>query len=161
LPTHPFPLKYSWFRPIRILMSSINPVSNPVNSPVKPGVADLLRTFSRSESSSVSAALSSKAVQSALAVASPHDLVRLSVQAIQLQQVTALFDSSGDSNASLATTDRGAALLQALANPTSASAAASTSRPPAGETLAQQEAAALFGTNSVTGAGNNAIRLLG
>jgi len=104
-------------------------------SAVNPAVADLLQVFSKSGSASLSTALSSTAVQSALDTASPGDLVQLSTQALQLQQVAGLFG-----------TDPG------TSQPTTTTAA---------ETFAQQEAATLFGTDLSTGAGTNTISLLG
>jgi hypothetical protein len=88
------------------------------------GVADLLQTFSKVGSSSpVTSALSSAAVQSALSTASPGDVVQLSQQALALQQVAGLFGSSDSSTAAPTATN---------------------------ETLAQQEAAVLFGGGSST-----------
>lgn len=137
-------------------------------SAVTSGVADLLRTFSKAGSSPLPSALSSTSVQSALAIASPGDLVQLSQQALALQQVGGLFggsDSSGSSDASGATAGPGTLILQALASQgqTSQSQIASSpaASPATSETLAQQEAAVLFGTNSVTGSGNSTISLLG
>jgi hypothetical protein len=62
------------------------------------GVADLLQTFSgtgaSASSSALSSALASTQVQTALQKASPGDIVQLSEQAVQLQQVAGLFGSS-------------------------------------------------------------------
>jgi hypothetical protein len=58
------------------------------------GVADLLQTFSGTGASASSSALSSTQVQTALQSASPGDIVQLSEQAVQLQQVAGLFASS-------------------------------------------------------------------
>jgi hypothetical protein len=62
------------------------------------GVADLLQTFSgtgaTANSSALSSALASAQVQTALQTASPGDIVQLSEQALQWQQVTGLFGSS-------------------------------------------------------------------
>jgi hypothetical protein len=57
-------------------------------------VADLLQTFSGTGASASSSALSSTKVQTALQSASPGDIVQLSDQAVQLQQVAGLFASS-------------------------------------------------------------------
>ncbi len=140
-------------------MSSVSAVPN--------GVADLLQTFSKTGSSTLSSALSSASVQSALALASPGDLVHLSEQALALQQVAGLLggsDTSGSTDSSGATTDPGAAVLQALANqartsqsqPASSSGATNTAT---NGTFAQQEAAALLDTGSATATGT--ISLLG
>lgn len=61
------------------------------------GVADLLQTFSGTGASASSSALSSTKVQTALQSASPGDIVQLSDQAVQLQQVAGLFASSEQS----------------------------------------------------------------
>jgi hypothetical protein len=61
------------------------------------GVADLLQTFSGTGASASSSALSSTKVQTALQSSSPGDIVQLSDQAVQLQQVTAIFASSEQS----------------------------------------------------------------
>ena len=135
-------------------------------SAVPSGVADLLQTFSKAGSSALPSALSSTAVQSALELASPGDLVQLSQQALALQQVGGLLggsDSSGNSDASQegAATDPGTLILQALANqaqtsqshlasspgPTASNSSAPVTPTVTNETLAQQEAAVLFGTN--------------
>ena len=121
-------------RTICALMSSV--------SSVNPGVADLLQTFWKNGTSPVSTALSSSGVQSALAIASPGDLVQLSSQALQLQQVAGLFGPSEVSNGTAATQHQ----------PTATS-------PQANETFAEQEVAALFGTDSV--GSNSTISLLG
>ena len=133
-------------------------------SAVNPGIADLLRTFS-SGSSPVSPALSSTAVQSALEIASPSDLVQLSAQALQLHQVGGLF---GSSQSPQTATDPGTVLLQALESESTQTQPTTTSTdstaapvPSPGETFAEQEAATLFGTDLSTGAGTNTISLLG
>jgi predicted transcriptional regulator len=56
-------------------------------------LSDLLQTLSAS-SPQLSSMLSSSGVKSALATASPRDLVELSDQALQLQQVGLLFGST-------------------------------------------------------------------
>lgn len=61
------------------------------------GVADLLQTFSGTAASASSSALSSTKVQTALQSASPGDIVQLSEQAVQLQQVAGIFASSEQS----------------------------------------------------------------
>jgi hypothetical protein len=61
------------------------------------GVADLLQTFSGTGASASSSALSLTKVQTALQSASPGDIVQLSDQAVQLQQVAGLFASSEQS----------------------------------------------------------------
>jgi hypothetical protein len=101
---------------------------------VPSGVADLLQTSSKTGFSALFSALSSTSVQSALATASSGDLVQLSQRALALQQVAGLFGSSDNS----------------AATPTATN-----------ETLAQQEAAVLFGTNSPIDGGNRTISLLG
>lgn len=125
---------------------------------VNPAVSDLLQTFSSDAPASLSTALSAPAVQSALQNASPADLLQLSVQALQLQQVAGLF---GNLDASQTTTDPGALVLQALANQSSSSTAAPVSSIAGAQDPAEQEASDLFGTNSATGAANSSISLLG
>ena len=61
------------------------------------GVADLLQTFSGTGASASSSALASTQVQTALQSASPGDIVQLSEQAVQLQQVAGIFASSESS----------------------------------------------------------------
>jgi hypothetical protein len=79
--------------PIRHRYVIMSPVS--ANSS---GVADLLQTFSgtgaSANSSVLSSTLASTQVQTALQNASPGDIVQLSEQAVQLQQVAGLFGSS-------------------------------------------------------------------
>ncbi len=134
-------------------MSSINSVN--------PGVSDLLKAFSKTGSSPLPAALSTTAVQSALAIASPQDLVQLSEQALQLQQAGGLFGGSGSSDVAA-----GNSTAQSVLSPTSGSNSTVASAPvsPPGvtsQTFAEQEAAALFGTNVSAGWGNSTISLLG
>lgn len=66
------------------------------------GVADLLQTFSgtgaSANSSALSSALASTQVQTALSAAPPSDIVQLSEQAVELQQVAGLFGSSEQSS---------------------------------------------------------------
>jgi hypothetical protein len=84
-----------------------------VSSP-NPGVADLLQIFSNAGSPTLSSVLSSPQVQSALQKAPPADLVQLSDQALQLQEVNGLFGSSNPSQT---------AGLFSTASPSSSSAA--------------------------------------
>jgi hypothetical protein len=58
------------------------------------GIADLMQIFSNAATPALSSLLSSSQVQSALATASPADLVQLSDQALQLQEVDGLFGGS-------------------------------------------------------------------
>jgi len=58
------------------------------------GVSDLMKTLSSVEPPSVSSLLSSSSVQSALAKASAADIVQLSDQAMQLQEVGGLFGAA-------------------------------------------------------------------
>ena len=141
---------FGGFRPIRELMSSINSVNS--------GVGDLLQTFS-SGSTSLSQALSAPGVQSALQNAPAADLVQLSQQALQLQQVGGLF---GNSDISQASASPATLFLQALINPSqssqpaSSSSAANSYAATAGS-FAQLEASDLFGSNSA----NISVILLG
>jgi hypothetical protein len=58
------------------------------------GIADLMQMFSSAATPALSSLLSSSTVQSALGKASPADLVQLSDQALQLQEVDGLFSST-------------------------------------------------------------------
>ena len=78
---------------------------------MNPGIADLSQLLSSTGSASISSALSSPKVQSALQTAPPGDIVQLSRQAVQLQEVSGLFGNSGSSQT--AATPQ-ALLLQAL-----------------------------------------------
>ncbi len=64
-------------------MSTVSSTSN--------GISDLMQIFSNAATPAISSLLSSSQVQSALAKAPPADLVRLSDQALQLQEVDGLF----------------------------------------------------------------------
>lgn len=64
---------------------------------VNPAVSNLIQTLSGGGSTPLSSALSSQAVQTALEKASPADIVALSNQALQLEQVNGLFGNSGTS----------------------------------------------------------------
>jgi hypothetical protein len=72
------------------------------------GVADLLKTFSgtgaSASSSAVSSLLASTQVQTDLQSAAPGDIVQLSEQALQLQQVAGLFGSPEQPASPLAST---------------------------------------------------------
>jgi hypothetical protein len=57
------------------------------------GVADPLQTFSGSGASATSSTLASSKIQAALSDASAGDIVELSGQAVELQQVSDLFAS--------------------------------------------------------------------
>jgi hypothetical protein len=57
-------------------------------------MADLMQIFSSAATPAVSSLLSSTTVQSALAKAPPADIVQLSEQAMQLQEVDGLFGGS-------------------------------------------------------------------
>ena len=67
-------------------MSSVSPTST--------GISDLMQIFSAAATPAVSSLLSSSKVQSALAKAPPADIVQLSDQAMQLQEVDGLFGGS-------------------------------------------------------------------
>jgi hypothetical protein len=110
-------------------MSSVAAVNNP-------GLAYLTQLLSSSTSSLGSAGLSSSQVQSVLNDASPADIVQLSDQALQLQNVDTLFASPGTSQpAGLfstptppTTSDTLASILATL-SPASASATSSAAAP--------------------------------
>jgi hypothetical protein len=153
-------------------MSSV-PVTNP-------GLSNLLQTLSTT-SPQLSSILSSSTVQSALKNASPQDIVKLSEQALELQQVSSLFGSSiGTQSVGLASNpdslfptlssgNAGAAasaILQALESPTAgaatgaaSSATTSTSTQPsvtdqiaaAFSNMQAQELASLFSATPTTG----------
>jgi hypothetical protein len=121
-----------------------------VNSAVS-RVTDLLQAISSIAPSGLSSALSSWTVQSALQGASTGDLLQLSRQALDLQQVTGLFAGAEGGQS---TADPGTLLLQSLESHGSASTT-STTGVAAAETPAEQEASYLFGT------GTSTISLLG
>jgi len=80
---------------------------NPVGSD-SAGIADLLKTFSgtgaSASSSALSSALASTQVQTDLQSAAPGDIVQLSEQAVQLQQVAGLFGSPDQTASTVAST---------------------------------------------------------
>ena len=141
-----------------------------------PGLSSLLQTLSAT-SPQLSSILSSSTVQSALKNASPQDIVKLSAQALELQQVSSLFGSSiGTQSVGLASNSdslfpslssgtagpASAAILQALEAPTAGSATsatASTSTQPsvtdqlaaAFSSMQAQELGSLYGSASATG----------
>jgi len=88
-------------------------------SSVNPGVSDLFQALSNTGSSSVTSVLSSTSLQSKLAGASSRDVVKLSEQALQLQQANGLFSASAGSQTA-ATTAASATpdslLLQAISS---------------------------------------------
>ena len=144
-----------------LLMSSVNSAIS--------GVSDLLQAISgiatSGSSSALSSALSSSGVQSALKSASTGDLLQLSQQALELQQVTGLFAGAEGAQS---TADPGTLLLQSLetqaaanqsaktsANTTTPASTAGTTPAAATQTPAEQEASYLFGT------GNSTVSLLG
>ena len=141
-----------------------------------PGLSNLLQTLSAT-SPQLSSILSSSTVQSSLKNASPQDIVKLSEQALELQQVSSLFGSSiGTQSVGLASNSDSlfpslssgtagavsAAILQALESPTTGSASsatASTSTQPsvtdqlaaAFSSMQAQELGSLYGSASATG----------
>jgi len=141
-----------------------------------PGLSNLLQTLSAT-SPQLSSILSSSTVQSSLKNASPQDIVKLSEQALELQQVSSLFGSSiGTQSVGLASNSdslfpslssgtagaASAAILQALESPTTGSASsatASTSTQPsvtdqiaaAFSNMQAQELASLFSATPTTG----------
>jgi hypothetical protein len=141
-----------------------------------PGLSNLLQTLSAT-SPQLSSILSSSTVQSSLKNASPQDIVKLSEQALELQQVSSLFGSSiGTQSVGLASNSdslfpslssgtagaASAAILQALESPTTGSASsatASTSTQPsvtdqlaaAFSSMQAQELGSLYGSASATG----------
>jgi hypothetical protein len=145
-----------------------------------PGLSNLLQTLSAT-SPQLSSILSSSTVQSSLKNASPQDIVKLSEQALELQQVSSLFGSSiGTQSVGLASNSdslfpslssgtagaASAAILQALESPTTgattgaaSSATASTSTQPsvtdqlaaAFSSMQAQELGSLYGSASATG----------
>jgi hypothetical protein len=133
-----------------------------------PGLSSLLQTLSAT-SPQLSSILSSSTVQSALKNASPQDIVKLSQQALELQQVSSLFGSSiGTQSVGLASNPdslfptqssgtagaASAAILQALESPATA-AASSSSQPSVTDQIAAafssmqaQELGSLYGSTS-------------
>jgi hypothetical protein len=63
------------------------------------GISDLMQILSQAATPAVSSLLSSTEMQSALAKASPADLVQLSEQAMQLQETDGLFPSTNPTQA--------------------------------------------------------------
>jgi len=121
---------------------------------VNSGYADLFQALSNTGSASVSSPLSSAGLQADLQSASPSDVVQISREALELQQSSSLFGTSG---ASQTATDPAALLLQAVSSsvrgttePT-ASASSSTGASSSAEAPAAALASALFGTNSNAG----------
>ena len=77
------------------------------------GVSDLFQALSNTGSSSVTSVLSSSSLQSKLEGASSGDVVKLSEQALQLQETSGLFGASATSQ-NVATPD--SLLLQAISS---------------------------------------------
>ena len=120
---------------------------------VNPGIADLSHLLSSTGSASISSALSSPTVQSALKSAPPGDLVQLSRQAVQLQEVGSLFGSSGTSGTAVTPQTL---LLQALnsaitGSTTAGSTASKSTAATATATAALEQVSELLGTNSSSG----------
>ena len=67
-------------------MSSVSPIST--------GISDLMQMYSNVATPAMSSLLSSSQMQAALAKASPVDIVQLSDQAMQLQEVAGLFGAA-------------------------------------------------------------------
>ena len=133
-----------------------------------PGLSSVLQTLSAT-SPQLSSILSSSTVQSALKNASPQDIVKLSQQALELQQVSSLFGSSiGTQSVGLASNPdslfpalssgtagaASAAILQALESPPTG-AASSATQPSVTDQLAAafssmqaQELGSLYGSAS-------------
>lgn len=66
-----------------------------------PGIASLLQFLSGAASPLISSVTSSSPVQSALENASPADLIQLSAQALQFQQVEGLFSTTSSADPAL------------------------------------------------------------
>jgi hypothetical protein len=89
------------------------------------GVADLFQALSSTGSTSVASVLSSASLQSKLAAASSGDVVKLSEQALQLQQADGLFGASASSQISSSATPD-SLLLQAISSSVTGSPAAAS-----------------------------------
>ena len=143
------------------------------------GVADLLQTLT-SAGSPLASTFSSPAVQSALQNASPGDIVKLSDQALQLQETDVLFGDPGSSGSNTSDTFESSnnlfaaldASLYTAAAPASSGtpATSSTSSTPSATSVSDQlaaeqsqlqaaETAALFGTG--TASSNNLLNVVG
>jgi hypothetical protein len=70
-----------------------------VTSPLNPGIATLLESFTNSGNSALSSELTSPTVESALQKAPPAEIVQLSNQSFQMQEMDALFGNPGASTA--------------------------------------------------------------
>jgi len=79
-------------------------------SPIGTGISDLMQMFSSAAPAAMSSLLSSPQMQSALAKAPPVDIVHLSAQAMQLQEVDGLFGGANP----LQTVDPGLAMQSML-----------------------------------------------
>jgi hypothetical protein len=114
-----------------------------VSSSLNPGVADLLQTLSSVNSPT----LNSPAVVSALEAAPPADIVELSTEATQLQNIDTLFGIGATPTSS---TD---SILQALEN--EGANASPTSQTPADQTANAQAAIQAELTQGLFGTGTN------
>ena len=89
-------------------------------------VSDLMQAFSASAPPAIASLLSSTKVESALDKASPADLVQLSDQAMQMQEVNGLFGSAASTSESEAESESPGMMMQNLLKgiyaPTGASA---------------------------------------
>jgi hypothetical protein len=79
-------------------------------SPISTGISDLMRMYASVANPSISSLLSSSQMQSALSKAPPFDIVQLSDQAMQLQEVDSLFGATNP----LQTVDPGLAMQSML-----------------------------------------------
>jgi len=130
-------------------------------SAANPGIASLSQLLSSAGSATLTSALSTPAVQSALQNAPAGDIVRLSDQALQLQEAASLFGLPASSSTA-ATPD--SLLFQALNSSltgatNSGSTSASTTAATANAASALQQVSELFGTNSSSG--NGSLSILG
>lgn len=156
---------------------------SPVTTPNTSGMANLIQSLSSSDSPLAAIGLSSSQIQSALQHASPNDVAQLSVQALQLQEVSVMFGSPDTSqsgglfpspattsssdtifNNLLATLDSTSAL--ATPTPSAASSQSATSSTLASEVATAQNQMrsetlqSLFGTDSTTGASGTLLNTL-
>lgn len=129
-------------RSICTLMSAVTSANS--------GFADLSLLLSSTGSASISSALSSPTVQSALKSAPPGDLVQLSQQALQLQEVSGLFASSTPQTL-LFQALNSAITGSAVTGSTSGSTASTSTAATATAISALEQASALLGTNSSSG----------
>ncbi len=124
-----------------------------MSSVTNPVLSNLLTTLG-STSPALASALSTSAVQTALKNASPGDLIKLSDQALQMQELDAIFGSSDSSQTTPPDLFSELSSITSGSDPTSSLTSSAAS-------LQAQNLAALFQTTPATDSTNSMLDVLG